>query len=245
MSNLDLLLSLGDNALVLAQRNGEWCGHAPAAEEDIAMANMALDLLGQANLWLELAGEREGDGRSADDLAFLRDSHEFRNFLLVERPNGDYGLTVMRQYLFDAWHHPFLAALARSSDEGIAAIAGKAVKESAYHLDRSRDLVIRLGDGTSESGRRMQAALDELWPYVGEMFADAAGWPSGGVAPHLSALRPQYDAETARTFALARLVAPKSDFAHSGGRSGRHSEHLSRMLAQMQVLQRAHPDAVW
>jgi ring-1,2-phenylacetyl-CoA epoxidase subunit PaaC len=241
----DLPLRLGDNALVLAQRNGEWCGHAPAVEEDIAMANMALDLLGQAKLWLDLAGRREGRGRDADALAYLRDDRQFRNFLLLELPNRDYGHTVMRQYLFDAWHHPVLAALSRSPDADIAEIAAKAVKEAAYHLDRSRDLVIRLGDGTGESAARMQSALDNLWPYVGEMFEDGDDLDAEGVGPPLSSFRAAWDAETGRTFFQAGLERPASGFSHRGGIAGRHTEHLSRLLAEMQVLQRNLPGMTW
>ena len=166
----EFLCRMGDNTLVLGHRVSEWCGHAPVLEEDIALANTALDLIGQTQMWLGLAGEVEGKGRSADDLAMLRDAWDFRNVLLAEQPNGDFGQTMMRQFLFDAWHVEMLAALTRSSDARIAAIAAKAVKEAAYHVERSGDTVIGLGDGTTESHRRMQAALDLLWPYVGEMF---------------------------------------------------------------------------
>ncbi|MGQ3296529.1 MAG: 1,2-phenylacetyl-CoA epoxidase subunit PaaC, partial [Shinella sp.] len=161
---LEFLARIGDNALILGHRVSEWCGHAPALEEDIALANTALDLIGQTQLWLGLAGEVEGKGRSADDLAYLRDGYDFRNILLVERPNGDFGKTLMRQFLFDAWHYLLLKALKSSTETRIAEIAEKAFKEVSYHLDRSRDLVIRLGDGTAESHRRMQDALDDLWP---------------------------------------------------------------------------------
>ena len=164
------LTRLGDNTLILGHRISEWCGLAPILEEDIALANLALNLIGQTQLWLGLAGQVEGAGRDADALAFLRDGWHFRNLLLVERPNGDFGQTLMRQFLFDAWHQPMLKALEGSSDPRIAEIAAKAVKEVAYHVERSADLVIRLGDGTEESHTRMQRALDRLWPYVGEMF---------------------------------------------------------------------------
>ena len=164
------LLQMGDNCLILAQRNSEWCGHGPALEEDIAVANISLDLIGQTQLWLGLAGEIEGAGRSADDLAYLRDAFDFRNLLLLERPNEDFGLTLMRQFLFDAWHLPMLKGLMESTDKRIAEIAEKCVKEVAYHLERSTDLIIRLGDGSTESHRRMQTSLDELWSYTGEML---------------------------------------------------------------------------
>ena len=240
---------MGDNALILGHRVSEWCGHAPVLEEDIALANTALDLIGQTQLWLGLAGEVEGKGRSADDLAFLRDAWDFRNLLLVERPNGDFGVTMMRQFLFDAWHLPMLKALTGSTDDRVAGIARKAEKEVAYHLERSTATVIGLGDGTAESHARMQAALDLLWPYVGEMFTgdetDAA-LAKAGVAPEPESLRAGYDAHVAQVMAEATLTIPESRFAHLGGKTGaRHSEHLGHLLATMQFLQRAYPGATW
>ncbi|MGH9518425.1 MAG: 1,2-phenylacetyl-CoA epoxidase subunit PaaC, partial [Terriglobales bacterium] len=176
-------LRLGDNDLILSQRLGEWCGHGPVLEEDLALANVALDLLGQARLWLSLAAELEGRGRDEDQLAFLRDAGEFRNLLLVEQANGDYAATLARQYYFDAWHALLLERLALSSEARVAAIAAKAVFEVRYHLERSRDWIIRLGDGTEESHARIQAALDRLWPYTGEMFqADGVDAPAGDLA---------------------------------------------------------------
>jgi ring-1,2-phenylacetyl-CoA epoxidase subunit PaaC len=169
---------MGDNTLILGHRVSEWCGHAPVLEEDIALANTALDLIGQTQMWLGLAGEVEGQGRSADDLAFLRDAWDFRNLLLVEQPNGDFGRTILRQFLFDAWHVEMLTRLVGSSDDRVAAIAAKAVKEAAYHVERSGDTVIGLGDGTEESHARMQAALDQLFPYVAEMFDGRRGGPA-------------------------------------------------------------------
>ncbi|MEM6938578.1 MAG: 1,2-phenylacetyl-CoA epoxidase subunit PaaC [Pseudomonadota bacterium] len=240
---------MGDNTLVLGHRLSEWCGHAPVLEEDIALANTALDLIGQTQLWLGLAGEVEGADRDADRLAFHRDVWDFRNVLLVEQPNADFGRTIMRQYLFDLWHLSALQALRTSSHETIAAIAEKSVKEVTYHLERSRDLVIGLGDGTSESNRRMQAALDHLYPYVGEMFAsDIADHElvSQGVGFEPSALRSGYDEELDVVLQAANLQKPNDTFAHQGGRTGaQHSEHLGHMLAQMQWLQRAYPDATW
>ena len=243
------LLRMGDDALVLGHRLSEWCGRGPALEEDIALANTALDLIGQAQMWLGLAGEVEGAGRSADDLAMLRDAWDFRNLLLVEQPNGDFGRTIMRSFLFDVRHHLLLGGLTRSSDARVAAIAAKAVKEAAYHADRSGELVMGLGDGTAESHARMQAALDHLWPYAGEMFegddADAA-LAENGVAPLPGTLRAAWDARVGAVLAEATLVRPEGAFAHAGGRSGRrHSEHLGPMLAQMQWLQRAYPGATW
>ena len=241
-------LRLGDNALILSHRLSEWCGHAPALEEDIALTNVALDLIGQAQFWLGLAGEIEGAGRDADALAYRRDAGAFRNVLLVERPNGDYGQTLMRQYLFDSWHALALDALAQSRDPRFAEIAAKARKEVAYHVERSAELVIALGDGTPESHARMQAALEALWPYAGEMFLGDeidARLAAEGVVPAAEALRPAWDAATGAVFAQGRLKPPESRFAHKGGRAGRHSEALGRLLAEMQFLPRAYPTAQW
>ncbi len=226
---VEVLLRLGDNTLILGHRVSEWCGHAPVLEEDIALANTALDLIGQTRLWLGLAGEVEGQGRSADDLAYLRDASGFRNVLLVERPNGDFGLTLMRQFLFDAWHLEMLRGLQGSSDPRVAEIAAKAVKEVSYHFERSADLVIGLGDGTDESHARMQAALDDLWPYTGELFisdASDAAMVQAGVAPDPASLRPAWDAALAEVLEAATLTRPASDFAHKGGKRGVHTEHL-------------------
>jgi ring-1,2-phenylacetyl-CoA epoxidase subunit PaaC len=246
-SQVEFLLRLGDNALILGHRVSEWCGHAPVLEEDIALANVALDLIGQTQLWLGLAAERQGDGKSADDLAFLRDAWDFRNVLLVEQPNGDFGQTMMRQFLFDAWHKPYLHALTSASDPEIAAIAEKSLKEVTYHLERSADVVISLGDGTEESHARMQAALDLLWPYAGEMFqTDAVDEALPNIAPKVADVRAEFDKTLATTMADATLTIPDSDFAHKGGRTGqRHSEHLGHLLTTMQWLQRAYPGATW
>lgn len=245
----EFLCRMGDNTLVLGHRVSEWCGVAPVLEEDIALANTALDLIGQTTLWLNLAGEVEGKGRNADALAFRRDIWDFRNVLLVEQPNGDFGQTMMRQFLFDAWHKAYLTALQSSSNAQIAAIAEKSLKEVTYHLERTTDTVIGLGDGTDESHERMQNALDRLYPYVGEMFTSDtvdAALSAEGIAPDPASLRPQYDTLLRDVFSQATLTIPASDFAHKGGKSGqRHSEHLGHMLAQMQWLQRAYPDAIW
>lgn len=246
---LEFLLRQGDNALVLGHRTSEWCGHAPALEEDIALANTALDLIGQTQLWLGYAAEVEGKGRDANALAFLRDAYDFRNVLMLEVPNEDFGRTLMRQFLFDAFQVPWLTALTDSSDRRVADIAAKSVKEALYHLDRSADTVIALGDGTDESNRRMQAALDYLWPYAGEVFADDAtdaAMDAAGVAPRPSTIRAAWDETVETALTAAHLTAPDSRFAHSGGRTGaRHTEHLGHMLATMQVLQRSHPGAAW
>ncbi|MFN3955025.1 MAG: 1,2-phenylacetyl-CoA epoxidase subunit PaaC [Pararhodobacter sp.] len=247
----DLFLGLcrmGDNTLVLGHRISEWCGHAPVLEEDIALANVALDLIGQTQLWLGLAAQVEGHGRGADDLAFLRDAWHFSNILMVERPNGDFGHTLMRQFLFDAWHAPMLKALEGSADRRIAEIAAKAGKEVAYHLDRSADLVIRLGDGSEESHARMQDALERLWPYAGEAFVgDAvdARLAEAGLMPAPETLRSQWEASVHEVMQAATLRIPQGSFTHQGGRQGRHTEHLGHLLCSMQWLQRAYPGAQW
>lgn len=243
------LIRLGDNTLVLGHRVSEWCGRAPALEEDIALANVALDLIGQTQMWLSYAAEVEGNGRSADDLAFLRDVWDFRNVLLVERQNVDFAHTMMRQFLFDAWHKGILTSLTQSSDPRVAEIAAKSVKEATYHLDRSAETVIALGDGTNESRARMQKALDDAWPYVGELFeSDAvdAVLAKDGIMPDPATLRPAWDQTVAAALDQATLQIPNDDFAHSGGRTGKmHTEHLGHLLAQMQYLQRAYPGAKW
>jgi ring-1,2-phenylacetyl-CoA epoxidase subunit PaaC len=235
------LLRMGDNSLVLGHRVSEWCGVAPVLEEDIALANTALDLIGQTQLWLGLAAEVEGKGRDADALAFRRDVWDFRNLLLVEQPNRDFGHTMMRQFLFDAWHGLVLEALKSSDHTEISAIAEKSLKEVTYHLVRSSDTVIALGDGTEESHNRMQAALDRLWPYVGEMFLS-----DDHDIIDVAALRPSFDARIAGVLGSATLTRPAGDFTHKGGKTGaRHTEHLGHMLATMQFLPRAYPDAKW
>jgi len=246
---LEFLLRQGDTTLVLGHRLSEWCGQAPALEEDIALANTALDLIGQTQMWLGYAAEVEGAGRTADDLAYRREAWDFRNLLMAEQPNGDYGRTLMRQFLFDGFNVLHLDALQSSTDERIAGIAAKSVKEARYHLQRSTETVIALGDGTAESNRRMQAALDHLWPYTGEMFvADAveAAMAETGIAPDPSTLRAEWGRTVRAGMAEATLTVPDSDFAHQGGKNGkRHSEHLGHMLAVTQSLPRAYPDASW
>lgn len=242
------LQRVGDNALILGHRVSEWCGHSPVLEEDIALANQALDLIGQCQLWLGLAAEVEAKGGSADTLAYLRDAAAFRNVLLVERPNGDFGQTIMRQFLFDAYHMELLRALATSSDPRVADIAAKAAKEVAYHLERSADLVVALGDGTEESHARMAKALKSLWPYTGEMFMDDAtdqAMADAGIAPLPSSLKPAWDDTVAHVLAEATLAHPGEGFHHKGGKRGVHTEHLGYILAEMQFLQRAYPGAVW
>ncbi len=252
MSNAALfqtLLRLGDNTLVLGHRVSEWCGKAPVLEEDIALANTALDLIGQTQMWLGYAAEVEDEGRSADDLAMLRDVWDFRNILMVERLNLDFGHTMMRQFLFDAYHRTLLTALKDSSDPRIAEIAAKAVKEATYHFERSAETVISLGDGTPESHAFMQNGLNLLWPFVGEMFeSDAidAEMAAAGVIPDPASLRDPWMQLVSDTLTEATLAMPQDGFAHKGGRTGKqHTEHLGHILTQMQWLQRAYPGATW
>ena len=249
MSSLsEFLLQMGDNTLILGHRVSEWCGHSPVLEEDIALANTALDLIGQTQLWLGLAGEIDGKDQTADNLAYLRDAAQFRNVMLVERPNGDFGNTLMRQFLFDAWHHEMLTALQDSSEPRVAEIAAKALKEVFYHFERSADLVIRMGDGTEESHQRMQTSLDDNWPYTGELFiasvADMAV-AEAGIAPAADSLRSGWDAIVTDVLDQATLKQPESGYMHQGGKRGIHTEHLGFILADMQFLQRAYPGATW
>ncbi|MAC72649.1 phenylacetate-CoA oxygenase subunit PaaC [Rhodobacteraceae bacterium] len=242
-------LRLGDNALILGQRLSEWCGHAPALEEDIALANIALDLIGQTQLWLGLAGQLEGCKQSADELAFHREVYDFHNLLLVEQPNRDFGHTMMRQYLFDAFHFLHLKALQTSGDQRVGDIATKAIKEVTYHLERSGETVITLGDGTEESRFRMQSALERLWPFVGEMLSDDEvdhAIADANIGPLPSQLKNDYLQTIEPVLRQATLSTPEGSFAQKGGKSGKmHSEHLGHLLAQMQYLQRAYPDARW
>lgn len=241
-------LRLADNALVLGHRLSEWIGHAPLLEEELALGNVALDLIGQARALYGYAGAIEGKGRDEDALAYLRDAPEFRNILLVEQPKGDFAHTIVRQFLYSAFMHPFWRALARSRDATLAAIAAKAEKEAAYHLRHASEWLIRLGDGTAESHRRAQAALDELWPYAGEMFESDAideALIEGGIAADPAPLSSEWQRRIDSVLAAARLTTPAATWMQSGGRSGRHSEHLGHLLAEMQFLQRAYPGATW
>ncbi len=244
----EYLLRLGDNALILGHRLSEWCGHSPALEEDLALSNVALDLIGQTQLWLNLAGEVEGKGRSADNLAYLRDARDFRNVLLVEQPNGDFAVTMARQFYFDAWHYLLLREVSGSRESRIAEIAAKGLKEVAYHLERSRDWVLRLGDGTEESHRRMQTAVDDLWMYTGELFesdeVDQA-MVRAGVGPDLTTLHDPWLGLVRATMEEATLTLPQPGWAQRGGKRGIHSEHLGYILADLQFLQRAYPNATW
>jgi ring-1,2-phenylacetyl-CoA epoxidase subunit PaaC len=230
VSTFGQLLEMGDDALIAAQRLAEWCTAAPDMEEDVALANIALDQLGAARLLLSYAGELEGAGRDEDALAYLREDREFRNCLLVELPdNGDFGIAMAKLLFLSAYQKPLYDRLAGDSDERLAAIAAKTRKESAYHLDHATQWTIRLGDGTEESHRRMQSAVDELWPYTYELSSVEPAW--------LSIVEP--------VLKEATLERPAEDWRPSGGRQGLHTEHLSLLLAEMQVLHRAHPGAVW
>jgi ring-1,2-phenylacetyl-CoA epoxidase subunit PaaC len=241
-------LRLADNALVLGHRLSEWCGHGPMLEEDIALANIALDLIGQARSLYAYAGEVEGKGRDEDKLAYLRDAGQYRNVLLVEQPNGDFAVTIARQFLYSALMAPFWRALAGSGDETLSAIAAKAEKEAAYHLRHAAEWLIRLGDGTAESHARAQDALDELWMYTGELFETDAierGLIERGVAVDPQALRAEWDETVDGVLAEATLKRPADAWMQTGGRTGRHSEHLGFILADLQFLQRAYPGATW
>jgi ring-1,2-phenylacetyl-CoA epoxidase subunit PaaC len=241
-------LRLADNALILGHRLSEWIGHAPALEEELALGNMGLDLIGQARAFYTYAGEVEGKGRDEDKLAYFRDAKDWRNVLLVEQPNGDFAATVIRQFLFAAYAHPLYAALSKSKDETLAAIAAKAEKEMAYHIRHSGEWVIRLGDGTPESHERAQAALDELYAYSNELFESdeiERALIEAGIAADPANLRGEWERTTHRVFAEATLKIPPQSFGQTGGRKGRHSEHLGYILADMQFLQRTYPGAQW
>jgi len=247
-TKIQFLLRMGDSALILGQRLSEWCGHGPALEEDIATTNVALDLIGQAQYWLDYAGELEGEGRDADQLAYFRAPEQFRNLVLVEQPNGDFGDTIIRQFFYDVWHYQVLAGLCESGDERIREIAQKSIKEVSYHVKRSSDWVLRLGDGTEESHRRVQKAADFLWDFVAEMFtgddAERALAAEGDIVD-LSALRKHWQIHIESVFADATLELPSGPEQRFGMARNQHSEHLSYLLAEMQSLRRAHPDAHW
>ncbi len=245
---VEYLLRLGDDRLVLGHRLSEWCGHGPILEEDIALSNLALDLIGHASLFLELAGTVEGQGRDQDALAYWRDEHEFRNLELCELPRGDFGFTMVRQFLFDAWSLHLLEALSRSTHADLGAIAAKAHKETRYHVRHSSEWMLRLGDGTEESHRRAQAALDELWPWTGGFaYQDQVDQTlrATGIAPDLSQLVAPWDATVRGILAKATLVIPDGPMRMAGGRFGRHTEHLGHLLAEMQIVARSHPGARW
>jgi ring-1,2-phenylacetyl-CoA epoxidase subunit PaaC len=242
------LLRLGDDRLVLGHRLSEWCGHAPILEEDIALANIALDLIGQATLLLGLAGKIEGQGRDADALAYFREAVEYRNALLVELPKGDFGITIVRQLLFSVFALLQSEALQGSTDRDLAGIAAKATKELRYHVRHSADWVVKLGGGTDESHARAQRAVDDLWRYTGELFlsddVDKSVTADGfGVDP--STLESPWMRHVVDVLTRANLTIPPTPYMQRGGRDGRHTEHLGHMLAEMQILARSHPGASW
>lgn len=241
-------LHLGDDRLILGHRLSEWCGHGPILEEDIALANIALDLLGQATHALEIAAKAEGAGRSADDLAYFREGIAFRNLLLVELPRGDFAYTIARQFFFDAFSVHLMDALQKSTEPQIAELAAKAVKEDRYHVRHSAEWMVKLGDGTEESHTRLQNAVNDLWRFTGEMFIpdehDEAAAESG-IAPQLSTLKPKWDAVVDDVLSRAAIARPADEVFMRGGREGKHTEHLGHLLAEMQIVARSYPGAEW
>lgn len=242
------VLRLGDTCLILGQRIAEWCGHAPVLEEDIALTNMSLDLIGQARALLTHAGQISGLGHDEDQLAFLRDERDYLNPTLVELPRGDFAFTVLRNAMVATFLELMWQRLSASSDAELAAIAGKALKESRYHQQHACDWVVRLGDGTDESARRLKAALAQLWRYSAELFEDDAideQAAASGLGPKWSELQADWRAEMATLLAAVKLPMPADSVYRSTGRRGVHSEHMGFILAEMQYLQRAFPGGVW
>ena len=241
-------LRLADTSLILGHRLSEWCGHGPALEQDIALSNIALDLIGQARNYYQYAAELEGNNRTEDDLAYLRDERAYRNVLLVELPNGDFGKTIMRQFLFDAFHVPFLEALQNSPNEKLAAIAQKSLKEARYHLKWSSEWVIRLGDGTEESNQRVQQSLNDLWAFTGELTTPNAIdilLLDYNIAPDLTAIQPLWQQTVTAVLKEATLTPPTKSWMQKGGKEGIHTEYLGFILAEMQHLQRTYPNCEW
>ncbi len=241
-------LRRADDALILGHRLSEWCGHAPMLEEDMALSNIALDLIGQARELYSYAARAEGRDNDEDKLAYLRDVRQYRNLLLVEQPNGDFAQTMVRQFFYSAFADLYWRAMMGSSDPTLAAIAAKSEKESAYHLRHASEWIIRLGDGTDESHRRAQAAIDHLWAFTGEMFAvdaDERALIQAGVAIDPGVLRGRWQTTVSGIFGEATLALPQNDWAQQGGRSGRHSEHLGHLLSELQSMQRTFPGLTW
>jgi ring-1,2-phenylacetyl-CoA epoxidase subunit PaaC len=244
----EYVLRLADDSLILGHRVSEWCGHGPILEEDIALTNLALDLIGQATSLLNYAGELEGKGRDGDALAFLRYEREYKNLLLVEQTNGDFGKTIMRQFLFDAFRKPLFEKLQHSSDQHLAAIAEKSLKETKYHLKHTSEWVIRLGDGTEESHERVQNSLDTLWRYADEFFYTdevEAKLTVEGILPDLSGIKAEWESTVKYVFSEATLEIPANNWKFEGGRKGRHSEHMGYILTDLQYMQRAYPNMEW
>jgi len=241
---IDYLLRRADDALILGHRLSEWTGHAPMMEEDMALANMALDLIGQARSLYAYAAEIGGG--SEDSLAYLRREGAYKNLLLVEQPNGDFAMTILRQFFYSAFADPFWRASMPSTDATLAAVAAKAEKEMAYHLRHSAEWVVRLGDSTPEARRRIEAAITKLWPYTGEMFeADEAGLVESKIAVDPALLAADWRDTVAQVFARATLSVPRDGWMQTGGRHGRHSEHLGHILSELQYMQRTFPGATW
>lgn len=245
----EYLLRLGDDRLVLGHRMSEWCGHGPILEEDIAMSNIALDLIGHSASLLKLAGEVEAKGRDQDALAYFREGVEYRNALIVELPKGDFGFTMVRQFLFDAYSVLLWDALSHAGHETLAAIAAKCLKEDKYHLRHSSEWVVRLGDGTDESKARVQKSLDELWRYAAELFdhdaVDDVVAASHGVVVDHDSIKSRWSTMVAEVIERATLTLPTDTSTRRGGRRGRHTEFLGHMLAEMQIVARSHPGATW
>ena len=241
-------LRRADDALILGHRLSEWCGHAPMMEEDMAMANMGLDLLGQARELYSYAAKVEGKDNDEDKLAYLRDVRQYRNLLLLEQPNGDFARTMTRQFFYAAFSDLYWRAMMNSRDATLAAVAAKSEKESAYHLRHSSEWMVRLGDGTDESHRRAQMAVDDLWAFTGEMFAvddSERGLIDAGIAVDPETLRATWLETVSRVLDEATLARPQNDWMQQGGRDGRHSEHLGHLLSELQSMQRAFPGATW
>jgi ring-1,2-phenylacetyl-CoA epoxidase subunit PaaC len=242
------LLHLGDDALILGHRNSEWCGHGPVLEQDIALTNISLDLIGQARMLFQYAATVIGNGATEDSLAYLRDVYEYRNCLLVEQPNGDWAHTTLRQFLFSAYQYELYKALRESKDEQLSAIAVRSLKEVTYHLRWSGEWVVRLGDGTEESRARMLKAIDALWMYTGELFRPApyeAVLEAAGVSVPVEALEGPWMEHVTKVFDAADLSVPKAPAFQAGGKTGAHSEHLGYILAELQFMQRAYPNSTW
>lgn len=239
---------LGDDALILSHRLSEWCAKAPEIEEDIALTNIALDLIGQARVLYAHAADLEGKGRTEDDIAFLREERDYKNLLLLEQPNEDFAYTIARQLLFDAFSLPFYEALTRSTDATLAGVAEKAVKEVRYHLRHAADWTVRLGDGTELSRSKMQAAIDDLWMYTGELFVMDdidRQMIAAGVGVDLDTLRAEWTETVEGVLAEATLIRPADGWMASGGREGRHTEYLGYILTELQYMQRTYPNMVW
>ena len=243
-----LALHLADNNLILGQRLAEWCGHGPVLEEDIALSNMALDYIGQATLLFKHVAETSGDTKTEDDWAFLRDAWDYKNFLALELPNGDYAFTIARQYLYSEWYNLYLTELSKSSNTFLQEFALKSVKEVRYHLQHGRDWVLRMGDGTEESHARIQKAVNDIWNYTGEWFipnTNDTELSASGICPNVESLHQTWMENVQATLNEATLQMPVSGWMHKGGREGKHTEHLGHLLSELQFVQRAYPNSKW